>query len=58
MDRIRKTGAALVVLVGLVTVLAPSAASAHALLVSSSPAPSSVLPKSPERVDLTFSEDV
>ena len=58
MNRMRRIGGALVVLVGLVTVLAPSAASAHALLVSSSPAPSSVLPRSPERIDLTFSEDV
>lgn len=42
----------------LASIVAPSAASAHALLVTSVPAASSVLPKSPERVELTFSEDV
>lgn len=54
----RRAAAAVAVVTGLLTVLAPSVASAHAVLLYSTPAASSVLPKSPERVELGFNEDV
>lgn len=55
---VRRAGAVAVALVALLTVAAPSAASAHAMLVFSVPSASSVLPKAPEQVELAFSEDV
>lgn len=55
---VRRAAAVLVLLTGLVTFVSPSVASAHAVLLSSVPASSSVLPKSPERIELVFNEDV
>lgn len=59
MSRVARRFAAVVTaLTALVTVTAPSAASAHAMLVYSVPAASSVLASPPDRVELAFSEDI
>lgn len=55
---VRRVARVTAALVALVTVVAPSVASAHAVLLYSAPAASSVLPKSPERIELGFNEAV
>ena len=56
--RIRRVLLALITAVCAVLFVAPSGASAHAVLVFSTPAASSVLPKSPDLIELGFNESV
>jgi len=55
---LRRLVLALLTAVGSVLSVTPSVASAHSVLLFSTPAASSVLPKSPDRIELGFNESV